>query len=116
MTDKELVELAAKATGIVEDSRGGKADPRLGIIIETRKEFSGDDYHRFPSRYWNPLKDDGDALRLAVKLDITVSPRKTTWQFGKMVISHEYLNEEDAFAATRRAIVRAAVEIGKGMK
>ena len=37
MNDKELLELAAKAAGIVEDLRGGRDDVRLGLI--RRKTF-----------------------------------------------------------------------------
>lgn len=49
--------------------------------------------------FWSPLDDDGDALRLAHKLgllsDVEVWPR--------------------TIEETRRAIVRAAAEIGKEM-
>ena len=60
---------------------------------------------------WNPLTDDGDALRLAVKLRINVEPVYVwhgPWTNGGTL--------EDPYAATRRAIVRAAAEIGKEMK
>jgi hypothetical protein len=70
---------------------------------------------------WNPLTDDGDALRLAVKLNI--------WpvrQYDRPIIVVQngaaYFDElasepigDDACAATRRAIVRAAAEIGRTM-
>ena len=88
-TDRELLELAAKAAG------GG-----------------------FVIGYWNPLTDDGDALRLAVKLrlevDIGHSGIATRTPNGiKMLMSAG--EEPDANAATRRAIVRTAAEIGKAM-
>jgi hypothetical protein len=57
-------------------------------------------------RMWMPLADDGDALRLAVKLDL----------FDAATLTYE--PEEyrtDPYAATRRAITRAAAEIGRGM-
>ena len=121
MNDKELLELAAKAAGVVEDLRGGRDDVRLGLIIETKKKFSGDDYHFFPSRYWNPLTDDGDALRLAIKLDLSIH---TFYSDGvssacsgvPYFVDEEVLHDGDPYAATRRAIVRAAAEIGKEKK
>lgn len=61
--------------------------------------------------YWNPLEDDGDALRLAVKLNITVDPKylyKGPWDGGGTLC--------DPYEATRRAIVRAAAEIEKVLK
>jgi hypothetical protein len=72
-------------------------------------------------KWWNPLTDDGDALRLAVALRINVySPpgkaASASWswtdQDGEKYTS--YCNEKNGdIAATRRAIVRAAAEIGR---
>jgi hypothetical protein len=66
---------------------------------------------------WNPLTDDGDALRLAVKLKMKVEG----WFNGELecaradckaaLVSEPHSG--DPYAATRRAIVRAAAEIGK---
>lgn len=101
MTDRELLELAAKAAG---------------IIVEPDGRF------QFPHGLWNPLTDDGDALRLAVKLGMRVScdqygDTSVTVEYGELmdVIAHE-LTGTNAYDATRRAIVRAAAEIGKSMK
>lgn len=64
---------------------------------------------------WNPLTDDGDALRLAVKLDISVFghfPLDAVAAFeGRRII--EKKNPVDPMLATRRAIVRAAAAIGE---
>ncbi len=95
MTDREYLELAAKAAGLLEMAVGDK------------------DIQKYLSR-WNPLTDDGDALRLAVKLGIGVywaavyvhAPKPS----GESC--HEF-REPDPYAATRRAIVRAAAEIGR---
>lgn len=68
---------------------------------------------------WNPLTDDGDALRLAVKLRMHISAaavggvfievsRKSTYEIFEPV-------NNDPCAATRRAITRAAAEIGRRM-
>lgn len=60
---------------------------------------------------WNPLTDDGDALRLAVKLNMTLAAGMARSDAG------EFLEFEmcatDPCAATRRAIVRAAAQIGR---
>ena len=87
MTDRELLELAAKAIGIHYD-RYVENEPIQGAV---RTGLWNDlmDY------CWNPLNDDGDALRLAVKLGVNV-------QF----FAGEY-------AAARLAIVLAAAEIGR---
>jgi hypothetical protein len=79
------------------------------------------------SDYWNPLTDDGDALRLAVKLGFTVGPHlgatyagvapcPDDFEDGKFPIRIAQRHNEDPYAATRRAIVRAAAEIGRSMK
>lgn len=70
---------------------------------------------------WNPLEDDGDALRLAVQLNLDImtcgnGPVQLEIQVGGPVrtifqnIAYPY---NCPFAATRRAIVRAAAEIGR---
>ena len=108
MTDRELLELAAKAASI---------------------EITWENSHPFPERLeyfrglpnyfpWNPLTDDGDALRLTVKLSLTV------YQWAdevcacneKGTVNEVVARIGDHYAATRRAIVRAAAEIGKSVK
>ena len=76
--------------------------------------------------YWQPLylntstNCDGDALRLAVKLAIDFKIRNgaTWWDHlesnGVVYWGHEP-HRDDPIAATRRAIVRAAAEIGRNM-
>jgi hypothetical protein len=69
------------------------------------------------SDYWNPLTDDGDALRLVVKLKMIVDV--TDEASGAGAIGLKWCSEpykDDPYAATRRAIVRAAAEIGKGLR
>lgn len=108
MSDRELLELAAKAAGL---KPGSWHD---GWNDEGRE--TGD--------YWNPLTDDGDALRLAVKLGMDVlfdaeSVEVISTQHGRMDDGEmiapwawEHLRT-DPYAATRRAITRAAAEIGR---
>ena len=109
MTDRELLEMAAKAVGYA-------ALPVEGWTVDSAKgmRFVGPD-NEFV-RYWNPLTDDGDALRLAVALNFGVTVDdpdvSVTSQAGKVVYQK---SAPDPYAATRRTIVRAAAEIGKAM-
>jgi hypothetical protein len=126
MTDKELLELAAKAAGF--------GDPKTGRTCWTESEYPRNSKkygalwnyvgHMDTAELWNPLTDDGDALRLAVKLRLIIDPVAETldgtgpcaavWCKPK----RRYIMEpfgDDPYAATRRAITRAAAEIGKAM-
>ena len=102
MTDRELLELAAKAAGIEWYGMAGDDNDSCAYF-----DIGPDEVVK-----WNPLRDDGDALRLAVKLGITFR------HFGHKVSAvgttqcDEYVGD-DPYAATRRAIVRAAAEIGR---
>jgi hypothetical protein len=110
MTDRELLESAARAAGIEiffdED----------GDCYRYRVKESGN------RRYWNPLDFDGDALRLAVKLSLNVEidSDRIDVSSGRGIIATEYRYElptpTDANAATRRAITRAAAAIGEKVK
>ena len=111
MTDREPLELAAKAAGywVCEPLRYGEF--RVCLPEQHHLSFA-----------WNPLTDDGDALRLAVKLrqmhiDINI---ESTAAYRNDVhgIPRQFAGEPhngDPLAATRRAIVRAAAEIGRQM-
>lgn len=115
MVDRELLEQAAKAAGIDVKFAIGKfaKHESLGLFFV--------DYGTSNQRSWNPLADDGDALRLAVKLRMLVQIRDTvtfvTDDDGKQLSYRPHKpHNGDPYAATRRAIVRAAAEIGKEMK
>ena len=101
-TDRELLEAAAKAAGI-EFTYWHQKPAR---IVE-----HGD--HLTETRFWNPLTDDGDALRLAVKLKITphIDGNLTDAESAAGFSTEPHF--DDPYAATRRAIVRAAAEIGR---
>jgi hypothetical protein len=112
MDDRELLELAARAAGIclIWD----------GIVPkEIIEHWNGDPDNGPETRdwHWNPLEDDGDALRLAVKLEIDVM----IWEDYVSVYAREvpeldeYARGGCIYAAARRAIVRAAAEIGRSM-
>lgn len=114
MNDRELLELAAKAAGYVIE---GDADR----LVAQPGHFAGGFSilnDRGGSSLWNPLYDDGDALRLTVKLRIDVLQKYegATFATNHRLGARELQLGDDPYAATRRAIVRAAAEIGKGMK
>lgn len=102
-TDRELLEAAAKAAGI-----------ELRYWAESQESFNL--ALTEPRRWWNPLADDGDALRLAVRLELDVYVRKEK-NFceadSPMKVTKREKYEPDPYAATRRAIVRAAAAMGK---
>jgi hypothetical protein len=111
MTDRELLEAAAKAAGIHWENW-------------TPTVFAGEAELREWPYGWNPLADDGDALRLAVKLKFKVTigwdnPTLVTVEWierhedGWAVKELEGGQENDPLAATRRAIVRAAAALGE---
>ena len=102
MTDKELLELAAKAVG--------------GFVYVENMGWIEQDEHGNRGSWWNPLGDDGDALRLAVKLGMCVevlSDQKVVFVDALYII--ELPLGDDPYAATRRAIVRAAAEIERAI-
>jgi hypothetical protein len=108
MTDRELLELAAKAAG-----RSIKWDGHVAVLLDF--EPGVDDCSA-----WNPLKNDGDALRLAVKLNLLLLPypddnavRVTRLDQPETIVS--FGTPPDPYAATRLAIVRAAAEIGQSL-
>ena len=104
MSDRELLELAAKAAEL----HGFWVDAGLNVGSDATPKI------------WNPLTDDGDALRLTVKLNFTVCKREHEVEIfndnnGEFLCSISISEGDEPYAATRRAIVRAAAEIGKAM-
>jgi hypothetical protein len=96
MTDRELLEMAAKAAGY---------EYLWNIDSLLIRGLPG---------HWNPLTDDGDALRLAVKLNLVVLSDQTGISTANgMHQRAKELHGTDPYAATRRAITRAAAEIGR---
>ena len=112
MTDKELLELSAKAAGY-----------DVNFAEETNGWYpNGYDNDGDVDTWWNPLKCDGDALRLAADLRLTVEV------FDKQSVAHTYFANngrldyvmadsrgDDRRLNTRTAIVRTAARIGKAM-
>lgn len=108
ISDRELLELAAKAAGM-------KATGWFYLGEDHETGFQGLVIESLDKRWWNPLRYDGDALRLAVKLGIDVDhlDMEVFAVKGNIVAIEP---NGDPYAATRRAIVRAAAELGKSMK
>ena len=67
-TDRELLELAAKAAGMHPDHWCWNGYGMRELAVH------GVPHCGFQGEIWNPLTDDGDALRLAVKLGISITP------------------------------------------
>ena len=109
MTDRELLELAARAAGIYV-VRSRLDDPiHADFLI---KPSARNPHHDIGQ--WNPLTDDGDALRLAVKLSFDIHIDSNLTEVIYLNVTTE-AHLGDPFAATRLAIVRAAADIGKTM-
>ncbi|WP_341986831.1 hypothetical protein [Pseudomonas aeruginosa] len=109
MSDKKLLELAAKAAGYkVRWHENWKCFVHDQANNITQPPSASGDRH-----VWVPIDDDGDALRLAVDAGILDGNAFSVWlnyRNGAMAI--EGL---DAREATRLAFVRVAAEIGKNM-
>ncbi len=108
LTDREMLELAAKAAG-------------YGVQWDADEScFWGyyPDEIRDVDCPWNPLTDDGDALRLAVKLKLNVDLAYEEECVVRVFNEAHFFKEstaQDPYVATRRAIVRAAAAIGQSM-
>lgn len=112
MTDRELLEMAAKAAGC-----GYGEWTRHGIVFAVSRVI------------WNPLTDDGDALRLAARLRLDINHGSPLDNSSYVSVSRcgiemvrdpidvveEFDGEVGRAEATRRAIVRAAAEIGRSI-
>ena len=124
MTDRELLEAAAKAAGIRYKAEASKPHPTSGVFWGLWLTFDRppSEYDR---RYWNPLTDDGDALRLAVKLCIDIEhnhplAERPYVRASRLEIKggregadeiEEIEDESQRLACVRRAIVRAAAAV-----
>lgn len=103
-TDRDLLELAAKAAGIV------------GLWHERGQCIHVTDCAGMSDIWWRPLQDDGDALRLAVKLQLELTVFRDHVTAYNANGWYDELNAGDPESATRRAIVRAAAAIGEQMQ
>lgn len=103
MNDRELLELAAKVAG-------------LEVVTPTMLDHG----------QWNPIEDDGDALRLAVKLGILVQSEcyddyddmyaaAYKYDNGVEIVSVRVPYTSDPYSASRWAIVQLAAILGRKM-
>lgn len=119
--DRELLELAAKAAGFVITGWNRQRGEDVAVLSD--------------GSYWQPLLKngitdcDGDALRLAMKLRLAIDHNHPADQQPWVVAERQGCEGcyapvaciEDDFDeglrgdGTRRAIVRAAAEIGRAM-
>ena len=114
-TEREQIELAAKACGLVTQYLDERSQ---WLLVEgVRTPLQGK--HRW---YWNPLEDDGDCARMEAQLGICID-----W-CNEMVCSCTVVDEDgnyiskdvyfkdhagDKNAARRAASVAVAAEIGR---
>lgn len=109
MNDREILELAARAAGYqFSYSYRSLSSPAVPVILAETGRW----------RKWDPRHDDGDALRLAVKLRFDISVEReiqVSWWQGESLDTVTWPLGDDPCAAARYAIVRAAAEIGKSM-
>ena len=109
--DREMLEMAAKAIGM-DALYGGSHG------MQERRQPDGE-----YAWTWNPLTSDGDALRLAVKLDMGIEIMRGMEEVrvgngDQEIVVESWAGPDaalDPSAATRRAITRAAAAIGAGM-
>jgi hypothetical protein len=112
-TDRELIELAAKAAGV---PLKWPFDPATYARVDGVPPRRTDTWEN-----WNPITTDGDALRLAVKLGLHISQ-----QLSYVTVCQPHgpaatrglgwavpYGAADAYAATRRAIVHAAAAMAE---
>jgi len=115
--DRALLVLAAKA-GRIEIESCTCSDPKWPYRLAGKSGVRA---------HWNPLINDGDALRLAVvmgradRLGLAIhivepfdgDTGPYTYVDAERFGEHTMYHHNDPFAATRRAIVEAAAEIGR---
>ena len=138
MSDREMLEFAAKAADIFLTPESlARAFPKWKWDKDFELRHEGDlglsgavlvyDYDGKLSgttrKAWNPITDDGDAMRLMVRLRLEprfIDNSHSNGAEPSRVTLHNFAGiveniDGDSLAATRRAIVRAAAEIGRQM-
>lgn len=130
--DRDLLELAAKTVGFefidyhvpTQDRNSRLSTTWVGAWAEVKKPDAP-----LGNCRWNPLTDDGDALRLLAALPslwgmkLMFGPSismNVLWgvDTGISIVEHEAIQNEQTrtacrSAAIRRTIVRAAAEMGR---
>jgi hypothetical protein len=114
--DNKLMELAAKAAGLTLRWIGN--EPTVPYTAEESAKRGGIDGYQ-----WNPRDDDGDSQRLAADVCISITQMPSSvaachgndyWPELMCEYASEYIGL-DRRAATRLAVFRVAVEVGRAM-
>lgn len=130
MNEREMLELAAKANGMTVLGNNPWPLNPVGYFFNQVGDHPPALYDvekvRLGNARWTPLADDGDALRLAVKLGMEVyidnhpegcqcvEVESHTHKARRVILGFESHESNDA--ATRYAITLCAAEIGRQME
>jgi hypothetical protein len=116
--DRELLELAAKAVGYIDDATtdGNEHGLHKGDNEDSPNPF----YVVGPDGWvdWNPLTDDGDCARLEAALLIELLWHEGGVQAGRRKDAfavYDDFHKLDRNAVRRRVVVETAARIGKEM-
>jgi hypothetical protein len=115
MTDRELLEAAAKAARLAL-TWGEKYKLGDDIIDCTDISYAASNQPDESDVHWDPLNDDGDALRLAVKLKLNIMQGDFSASVdNEAEIDKSALvrNEEERAKIVRRLIVLSAAAMVK---
>ena len=104
MTEREMLEYAAKAAGVLTKSWYGNHAYIDGMLSR-----------------WNPLTDDGDVFRLLCFVMHWAGQNVCDWEGMSFDMKCAWEELDDALASgdaerCRRAVTRLAAEIGRRMK
>lgn len=104
-TDRELLELAARAAGYLETA---SIQDGYGFIALAVMDEDGD----WTGKEWNPLQGDGDAQRLRNKLriDVFYTDQGVNVAHDDVLLAFEPWGTND-LVTERRAITRAAAQM-----
>lgn len=109
-TDRELLELAAKASGrnVIWKRGMHRGEPHEGLFDLSTGHVTS----------WNPLTNGGDALWLAVHLGFNVQTEGCAFVMCDRLPESVLVKYKggDVFSCVRLAIVRAAAAIGEAMQ
>ena len=98
ITDRQMLELAAKAYGLSDEWRWFENSAYQGYVFFYNNEIT--------ANRWNPLENNGDNFKLAVKLGLFL---KKNVQLDLLWVTRRKLKDPDKFI--RRSIVFCAAKI-----
>ena len=114
--DSELLALAAKAHGFVDDATSDADTPGLHLGVDgIAYMVTAGGWHP-----WNPRDNSADAFALQVRLGFKVKYNEALGQalvwdhMGRETVENVEANGREPEAATRRAITRAAAALAQG--